>query len=189
MKYKTTYFPLSVNKNITNSDSKVRDMIHREEIISEIKELEKQLEEAIQKQLVYWYTTKTDKRRQLTANEKKEVLRHFQFKDINEWQAEVELSKIRERLSFKEVLRSTEVKKLKELMRRLDNIKDPLRFTKKDEADLNLHLSASANEGWRLHSMKSVSKGLWDWRLGDHSGAGYGHDIQEGFLLIWEKED
>lgn len=151
--------------------------------------MEKQIEEAIQKQLVYWYTTKTDKRRQLTANEKKEILRHFQFKDINEWQKEVELPKIREKLSFTDVLSLKEVKKLKELMIRLDNIKDTHRFTNKDEANLNLHLSTSAKEGWRLHSMQPVSKGIYDWKLCDHSGAGYGHDIQEGFLLIWEKED
>jgi hypothetical protein len=80
------------------------------------------------------------------------------------------------------------LQRYKKQKERLERIKEMKRYTSEDEQNFNNHLNENAVDGWRLHSVNPISKGLYDWSIGERAGAGYGHDIMEGFVLIWEKE-
>jgi len=61
------------------------------------------------------------------------------------------------------------------------NKKFPARYTQEHEEELNIHLNSIAQDGWKLHSMQPINKGYI-------SSSDGGHDILEGFVIIWEKE-
>lgn len=57
------------------------------------------------------------------------------------------------------------------------------RFTSKHEEELNQHLNENAKDGWKLLSMNPIIKGYGN---KEYHGS-FGHDVTEGFVLVWEK--
>jgi len=66
--------------------------------------------------------------------------------------------------------------------------KKEYRFTLEDEIELNKHMEHVASEGWRLHSMKEINRAVSNVGGFYNGGYGYGYTIQEGFVMVWEKE-
>ncbi len=65
------------------------------------------------------------------------------------------------------------------------------RFNKDHEQELNTHLNEIAEDGWKLLSMSPVIKGYKDYHYSTTTessfGYGFGHDVLEGFVLVWER--
>ncbi len=70
----------------------------------------------------------------------------------------------------------------------INNVSLEQRYSKNDEDRLNEHLSKEASEGWRLHSMNEINRAVSDYGGLRDGGYGYGYTIQEGFVMVWEKE-
>jgi len=64
--------------------------------------------------------------------------------------------------------------------KKFTNLKYPTRYTQEHEEELNIHLNSIAQDGWKLHSMQPINKG--------YISSEGGHDILEGFVIVWEKE-
>lgn len=81
---------------------------------------------------------------------------------------------------------SRDLRNLIRLKRMLENF-DNKRFTEQDNTLLNEHISTIASEGWKLTSMQPILKGLYDYCGTDGHAYGYGHNVTEGFVIVWEK--
>lgn len=57
------------------------------------------------------------------------------------------------------------------------------RFTSEHEEELNQHLNENAKDGWKLVSMNPIIKGY----VNKEYHGSFGHDVIEGFVLVWEK--
>lgn len=57
------------------------------------------------------------------------------------------------------------------------------RFTPDHEEELNQHLNENAKDGWKLISMNPIIKGYGN----TGHNISFGHDVTEGFVLVWEK--
>jgi len=209
MKYKTTYFVLGMNKGILNSMKMIRECIIKDELVAEAEKLEVSVKadvnEFIESITVDKLTTikgefnkdffgvKTPKyitsKRKLTKREREKLLKLYQVNDILLWKDRVRILPSLGFLDMSSLCLNERVKKLQELRKRLNEIeKVTNRYTREDEVRLNSHLIEVAAEGWRLHSMNPIIKGLHDMELDYHAGYGFGHDIQEGFVMVWEKD-
>jgi len=65
------------------------------------------------------------------------------------------------------------------------------RFEESHRKELEKHLNENSSDGYKLFSMTPIYKGLnqTDYWAGFDAGYGYGygHDVLEGFVMIWEK--
>lgn len=77
--------------------------------------------------------------------------------------------------------------RLIELKQILESIDDQ-RYTIEDNNKFNLHLNEIASEGWKLHTINPITKGLFQAQAWEKGGYGFGNNVQEGFVLVWEKE-
>lgn len=58
------------------------------------------------------------------------------------------------------------------------------RFSSEHEEELNLHLNENAKDDWKLISMNPIIKGFGN----KENNGSFGHDVTEGFVLVWEKK-
>jgi len=145
MDYKTTYFTLSYNSEISIGNDEYDYRINKKKLMKEISEIEAE--------------DKNYKGKTVTALEK---------------------------ILAKETSYSSDLKRLIKLKRMLQNIENK-RFTEQDQLLLNKHLSKIASEGWKLISMQPILKGLYDYSVRERRSYGYGHNVTEGFVMVWEK--
>lgn len=160
MQYKTTYFKISLNEEITQSYQVFNYRLNPDKLDNDIKQEEIRLDEYIKK---------------YHANEPSVI--------------GVDINKLKERIGEKKNNDSsrTAYDKLIKLNKIKEDIKNQ-RFTNKHEVELTNHLNDTASDGWELHSMNPIIKGLFNYNDYEKKSYGYAHEVIEGFVLVWKKE-
>ena len=149
--YKTTYFKISLNKEISISSSDYEDQINSAELHQSIIETIK-----------------------IINRKFSDIKLEFESLSI------IELVKLKDSYMY---LGGGELfLGLIDLFKKFQKAKNR-RFTSEHEEELNLHLNENAKDGWKLLSMNPIIKGYGN---GEYSGS-FGHDVTEGFVLVWEK--
>ncbi|MCB9360148.1 MAG: hypothetical protein H6588_02505 [Flavobacteriales bacterium] len=152
--YKTTYFIISLNNEISNSKSNYDNKINNRNLLESISEIE------------------NDPKIQ-------EILNSFKIEDMTL----LNLDEIQQELKQ---YTPKKIKKLIELKTELHNLNNR-RFTEEHKQELNIHLKEIAKDGWKLFSMTPIIKGYKEKEEG-MDAFGLGHDVLEGFVLVWEKQ-
>lgn len=182
MLYKTTYFKLSINDSISLLKPSENPLIQEIEKLSEDFEngLSKIEHEAL------------DKYRGKIFQGSSDLYLEF-WKDLNQIWGE-----LKTKYSIHFLMEEVKLSKEPLLSRKIhfEKLKER-RFTENDNYHLEQHLNTIASEGWSLFSMTPISKGLCHSSAGKISvggfpseggyGIGYGHDLMEGFVLVWQK--
>lgn len=149
--YKTTYFKISLNEEISISSSDYKDQINSAKLHQSIIEII-------------------------------EIINN-NFSDIKlqlESLSATELEKLIDRYMY---VRGGELfRELINLFTKYQKAKNR-RFTSEHEEELNQHLNENAKDGWKLLSMNPIIKGYGN---KEYHGS-FGHDVTEGFVLVWEK--
>lgn len=161
MKYKTTYFLLSLNSEISQVKDVYSHRINKQNLIDEIEKLEKHSE-----------YIKIQKSFDVRIKKNETII--------------VELEKLlssnRYVVSSNSYLISP-ILRLRRILRDIDN----QRYTTIDNQLLTEHLNKNAVGGWKLNSMQPITKGLYDYGFSSDAGYGYGQNVIEGYVIIWEK--
>lgn len=164
MKYKNTYFEVSLNPEISVSEEEYNCRLNSEKLVKDIQELEVKITEYFKNRGLKYEIIDTNSSDIETILEK---FTHREYSDIRTW--------LHHLIYYKKILFNINNK----------------RFTKDHEQALNNHLNENASDGWKLLSMTPISKGLNYTKYGAYGdgcyGYGYGHDVLEGFVMVWEK--
>lgn len=170
MKYKTTYFKISLNSEISVHTITYAYRLNNERLISDIKETEAKLKNDFKQCGIY-----------LKMNE----LNISYLEEIQNPEHEIYQDRKDNYYKVSSNLSGLIIKKRQQ--RDLNN----QRFTTDHEQELNNHLNEIAEDGWKLFSMNPIIKGYNDYnfssRVESSYGYGFGHSVLEGFVLVWEK--
>lgn len=153
--YKTTYFTISLNNEISNLKSNYDNKINNKNLLDSISEIE-------------------------NDPEIQQIFNSFKIEDMNL----LNLDKIQQELKQ---YTPGKIKKLIKLKTEL-NDSNNRRFTEEHKQELNIHLKENAKNGWKLFSMTPIIKGYKEREEG-LDAFGLGHDVIEGFVLVWEKQE
>jgi hypothetical protein len=182
MKYKTTYFKINLNSEISVTDDVYEYRINNEKLISEINKNQSELINIFSK---YRVDLKIN---DLSISFLKEIQNsdHDIYKK-NRFYPETGSQSYKVHSQVRSYIEDLIIKK--EFYRDLNN----QRFTNNHEQELNKHLNEIAEDGWKLFSMNPIIKGLKDYNYSSANygsyGYGYGHSVLEGFVLVWEKHE
>lgn len=156
MEYKTTYFQISLNNEISINSSDYFNKIDNSELLNSISETIHLI------------------------NKNSSIKIEFDNLDI------LKLEKFKNDVYKAYGIPSTYddpiIRKLTDLITKLQNLTNR-RFTEKHEEELSVHLNKNAKDGWKLFSMNPIIKGYKE----KNRDFGLGHDVTEGFVLVWEK--
>jgi hypothetical protein len=167
MEYKTTYFQISLNNEISINSSDYDEKINNSRIIETISKINN-------------YTIG------------KKININSSISDLQQLQKDLQLKKIEYFNAEGLKHRSNIIKNISTLINEIDLLiklktqhqnSTNRRFTEKHEKELNIHLNENAKDGWKLFSMNPIIKGYKEKGL-DY---GLGHDVTEGFVMVWEK--
>jgi hypothetical protein len=208
MEYKSTYFRLSLDNNLSLHKDLYNDWINRDKTLQEIKQLELLVEEDL-KQIVESmkiserlpikgqyekdiFGKKNQKfksnERLLNEEEKEELLNQYNLQDIMNWNSDARLHSTTRAINMLNFLLSKNVKKLKSQLEKLKETEFVnSRFTKIDEENLDQHLKSMGAEGWKLHSMNPIIRSLHDRNKSITEQSDFNINVTEGYILIWER--
>jgi len=208
MEYKSTYFQLSLDNNISLHKNLYNDWINRDKILHEIKLLELLVEEDL-KQIVEskkisqhlpvkdeyekdFFGKKSQKlksiERLLNKDEKEGLLNQYKLQDIMNWKSDARLHSTIQGINMHSLLLNKNVKELKSQLERLKQIEFVSSgFTKIDEDNLDQHLKLMGSEGWKLHSMNPITRSLHDRNESLSDQSDFNINVTEGYILIWER--
>lgn len=149
--YKTTYFQISLNDEISISSSDYKNRTNTAE-------LQKSIIDII------------------------EIINN-NFSDIKLQLESLSVTELEELIDRYRYVRGGELfRELINLFTKYQKVKNR-RFTSEHEEELNQHLNENAKDGWKLVSMNPIIKGYGN---KEYHGS-FGHDVTEGFVLVWEK--
>jgi len=149
--YKTTYFQISLNDEISISSSDYKKRTNAAELHQSILETIKIINRA-------YPETKLEVEN-LSLLELKELKYKHQYSKNEGF-----------------------ISQLINLFTNFQNINNR-RFTPGHEEELNQHLNENAKGGWKLVSINPIIKGYGNRAI----NGSFGHDVTEGFVLVWEK--